>query len=94
MSTGRVSVRWCRLLVAAIVFSAGCRAYHGNFPLPDGKAVHDDVQYFPPGPPARQSKELAAQQRARLRQMGMDVDEPAPTAGDSKISPAETSSPR
>ena len=46
--------------------------------LPSGKYMHDDVQYFPPGPDFPWANTQAATQRARMQAMGI---EPPPGAG-------------
>jgi hypothetical protein len=46
--------------------------------LPSGKYMHDDVQYFPPGPDFPWANTQAATQRARMQAMGI---EPAPGEG-------------
>ena len=56
--------------------------------LPSGKYMHDDVQYFPPGPDFPWANTQAATQRARMRQMGLDVEGPAQIAPVSGLPPA------
>jgi hypothetical protein len=56
-------VRWqCMLLLAAaaVVPATGCQVDIGGQTLPSGYYLNDDVQYFPPGPEFKLSKEAAA----------------------------------
>jgi hypothetical protein len=47
--------------------------------LPSGKYIHDDVQYFAPGPHFPWANTQAATQRARMQAMGYDVPSSLPT---------------
>lgn len=52
------------LAVVALVVSAnstGCQIWEGGQTLPSGYYIHDDIQYFPPGPEFKLSREAAAQ---------------------------------
>jgi hypothetical protein len=49
---------------------------YAGMTLPSGKYMHDDVQYFAPGPNFPWANTQAATQRARMQAMGM---EPEPT---------------
>ena len=67
---------WLATAVAAagLVPSVGCQVEYGGMTLPSPHYMFDDVQYFPPGPEFPWANTNAATQRARMRQMGMDVD--------------------
>ncbi|HWE36547.1 MAG TPA: hypothetical protein VG406_08275 [Isosphaeraceae bacterium] len=74
--------RWAAVALVVALPAIGCQAEHAGMTLPSGKYMNDDVQYFPPGQEFRWSNTLAAQQRARMRMMGMDVPEsPLPGLG-------------
>jgi len=79
------SNRGRRLAVGAVLAlgwmlpSTGCQTEYAGMTLPSGKYMHDDVQYFPPGPDFPWANTQAATQRARMQGMGMDV--PAPGTG-------------
>lgn len=65
---------WAALVVAGgLVPSIGCQVEYAGMTLPSGKYLHDDVQYFAPGPDFPWANTNAATQRARMRAMGMDV---------------------
>jgi len=48
------------LLAATVVPTVGCQVDIGGQTLPSGFYLQDDVQYFPPGPEFKLSKEAAA----------------------------------
>lgn len=48
------------LAAAAVVPAMGCQVDIGGQTLPSGYYLADDVQYFPPGPEFKLSKEAAA----------------------------------
>ncbi len=48
------------LLAATVVPAVGCQVDIGGQTLPSGFYLQDDVQYFPPGPEFKLSKEAAA----------------------------------
>jgi len=48
-------------LVAAAAGSTGCQITESGQTLPSGYYVQDDIQYFPPGPEFKLSREAAAQ---------------------------------
>ncbi len=78
ISSRRPGVRrraaWAALVVAGgLVPGVGCQVEYAGMTLPSGKYMHDDVQYFPPGPDFPWANTNAATQRARMRAMGMDV---------------------
>jgi hypothetical protein len=58
--------RWRAILggtaLLATVGLAGCQVDVGGQTLPSPYYLQDDVQYFPPGPEFKLSKEAAAQQ--------------------------------
>lgn len=47
--------------VAAAVASTGCQITESGQTLPSGYYMQDDIQYFPPGPEFKLSREAAAQ---------------------------------
>ncbi len=67
-----------RLVALAAVSAAtaliGCQVHVGGQTLPSPRYLQDDVQYFPPGPEFKLSREAAAIQAAleeeRLRKAG------------------------
>jgi hypothetical protein len=48
-------------LVVAAVASTGCQITESGQTLPSGYYIQDDIQYFPPGPEFKLSREAAAQ---------------------------------
>lgn len=68
-------------MVGSLFGMVGCQAEYAGMTLPSGRYLYDDVQYFPTGTDFPWANTLAAQQRARMRQMGMDVPENAPGGG-------------
>jgi hypothetical protein len=66
---------WAGLSVGGFVPSVGCQVEYAGMTLPSGKYMHDDVQYFPPGPDFPWANTQAATQRAHMQAMGI---EPAP----------------
>ena len=90
LSRPRPSVRrlaaWCALAVGWLLPSTGCQVEYAGMTLPSGKYMHDDVQYFAPGPDFPWANTQAATQRARMQQMGIEVaplnqSGPVPAAG-------------
>ena len=71
-------VLWAGLAVGWLLPSTGCQVEYAGMTLPSGKYMHDDVQYFPPGPDFPWANTQAATQRARMQTMGI---EPAPAPG-------------
>jgi hypothetical protein len=61
------------LSVGGILPAVGCQAEYAGMTLPSGKYMHDDVQYFAPGPDFPWANTQAATQRARMQAMGLDV---------------------
>lgn len=76
-ATRRRAALWSAAAVGLLTASVGCQVEYAGMTLPSGKYMHDDVQYFPRGPEFPWANTQAATQRARMRQMGMDVP-PAP----------------
>jgi hypothetical protein len=70
---------WAGLSVGWLLPSAGCQVEYAGMTLPSGKYMHDDVQYFPPGPNFPWANTNAATQRARMAAMGIEA--PPPEAG-------------
>ena len=78
---------WAGLSVGWLLPSAGCQVEYAGMTLPSGKYMHDDVQYFPPGPHFPWAFTQAATQRARMQAMGMEVPPPGQT-GPLNVAPA------
>ena len=81
---GRHSAILSALAVLWILPSVGCQVEYAGMTLPSGKYMHDDVQYFPPGPSFPWANTQAATQRARMQAMGI---EPGPVAGGPTVAP-------
>ena len=61
---------WLRTgLVVIGIASIGCQAEHAGMTLPSGKYMYDDVQYFPPGPEFKLSREAAAMKAYKNEQI-------------------------
>jgi hypothetical protein len=69
---GRRLALWTALSVGWLLPSVGCQVEYAGMTLPSGKYMHDDVQYFPPGPDFPWANTQAATQRARMEAMGME----------------------
>jgi hypothetical protein len=72
-------VLWAGLSVGWLLPSTGCQVEYAGMTLPSGKYMHDDVQYFAPGPYFPWANTQAATQRARMQAMGIEA--PGPEAG-------------
>ncbi len=64
---------WAGLSVGSILPTVGCQVEYAGMTLPSGKYLHDDVQYFPPGPDFPWANTQAATQRARMQAQGLDM---------------------
>lgn len=62
---------WAGLSIGWILPSTGCQVEYAGMTLPSGKYMHDDVQYFAPGPDFPWANTQAATQRARMQAMGL-----------------------
>ena len=82
---GRSSAVWTALALGWVLPLTGCQVEYAGMTLPSGKYMHDDVQYFAPGPDFRWANTQAATQRARMQAMGMDV--PPPPSGPLTVTP-------
>src|SRR5690242_21684527 len=71
-ATSRRVALWSALAVGWILPSVGCQVEYAGMTLPSGKYMHDDVQYFPPGPDFPWANTQAATQRARMQAMGIE----------------------
>jgi hypothetical protein len=71
------------LAVLGLLASTGCQVEYAGMTLPSGKYMHDDVQYFAPGPEFPYANTQAATQRAKMQAAGIAVP---PVAGDSGVS--------
>lgn len=76
---GRRLALWTALSVGWLLPSAGCQVEYAGMTLPSGKYMHDDVQYFAPGPNFPFANTQAATQRARMQAQGIDPGAPLPT---------------
>lgn len=65
------------LAVLGLLPLVGCQVEYAGMTLPSGKYMHDDIQYFEPGPHFPWANTQAATQRARMASMGI---EPEPVA--------------
>jgi len=72
---------WAGLSVAWLLPSAGCQVEYAGMTLPSGKYMHDDVQYFAPGPDFPWANTQAATQRARMQAMGYEAPPPEGAPG-------------
>ena len=75
---------WAAVLAGVVLPSVGCQVEYAGMTLPSGKYMHDDVQYFAPGPPFPWANTQAATQRARMQAMGI---EPGAAAAGPLIAP-------
>ena len=68
---------WLLLLgcAAACSSSVGCQATVGGQTLPSAYYLRDDLQYFPPGPEFKLSREVQAIEEYKLRQRGAATEE-------------------
>jgi hypothetical protein len=83
---GRRWMLWAGLAVGWILPSVGCQVEYAGMTLPSGKYMHDDVQYFPPGPDFPWANTQAATQRARMQAMG--IEPPPSETGPLTVPPA------
>lgn len=60
--TTKAWLRWtfCGIGLIACLGAMGCQTTIGGQTLPSPYYIHDDVQYFPPGPEFKLSREAAA----------------------------------
>jgi hypothetical protein len=65
---------WAALAIGWLLPSVGCQVEYAGMTLPSGKYMHDDVQYFAPGPDFPLANTQAASQRARMQQMGLEPE--------------------
>ena len=79
---------WLLVLGCAAVASTsvGCQTTIGGQTLPSAYYLKDDLQYFPPGPEFKLTRQVQALEEYKLRQMGGGLVEetipaPAPGAG-------------
>lgn len=73
--------------IACLLPLPGCQAEYGSTTLPGGKYMHDDVQYFAPGPNFPFANTQAATQRARMQAQGTDAAQlPTANAADARTS--------
>ncbi|MGE3820904.1 MAG: hypothetical protein AB7I30_15935 [Isosphaeraceae bacterium] len=90
LSRSRPAVRrlaaWAALALGWLLPTTGCQVEYAGMTLPSGKYMHDDVQYFPPGPDFPWANTQAATQRARMQAMGIDPGTP-PNAGPMVVPP-------
>src|SRR3954470_22637756 len=72
-SSCRRFLLWSGLAIGWLLPSVGCQVEYAGMTLPSGKYMHDDVQYFPPGPDFPWANTQAATQRARMQAMGVEA---------------------
>lgn len=65
---------WSAIALGLVLPATGCQVEYAGMTLPSGKYMHDDVQYFAPGPHFPWANTQAATQRARMRAMGIEPD--------------------
>ncbi|WP_435017684.1 hypothetical protein TA3x_005303 [Tundrisphaera sp. TA3] len=86
-SQGRRASVWAGAAVLGLLTATGCQVEYAGMTLPSGKYMHDDVQYFAPGPDFPYANTQAATQRAKMAANGIAVPPPpgaaveAPVAG-------------
>ena len=68
----RWSVR-AGVAILGLLASTGCQVEYAGMTLPSGKYMHDDVQYFAPGPEFAYANTQAATQRARMQAQGIPL---------------------
>ena len=87
----RWSVR-AGVAILGLLASTGCQVEYAGMTLPSGKYMHDDVQYFAPGPEFAFANTQAATQRARMQAQGIPTPPPpglnGPGGGMMGIGPA------
>lgn len=73
---------WLLVLGCAAVASTsvGCQTTIGGQTLPSAYYLRDDLQYFPPGPEFRLTRQVQALDEYRLRQQGGGGEEGPPQA--------------
>ncbi|WP_406697651.1 hypothetical protein V5E97_02180 [Singulisphaera sp. Ch08] len=71
---------WAALALGWLLPSVGCQVEYAGMTLPSGKYMHDDVQYFAPGPNFPMANSQAAAQRARMQAMGLEPESIGPVA--------------
>ncbi len=79
-------VVWAGLALGWILPTTGCQVEYAGMTLPSGKYMHDDVQYFAPGPAFPWANTQAATQRARMQAMG--IEPPPGEVGPGGVPPA------
>ena len=67
-STSRLNVALCGVLLLLAACGTGCQVSVGGQTLPSPYYMDDDVQYFPPGPEFKLSREAAALKAARAEE--------------------------
>ena len=72
-SSCRRFLLWSGLAIGWLLPSVGCQVEYAGMTLPSGKYMHDDVQYFAPGPDFPWANTQAATQRARMQSMGLEA---------------------
>ena len=58
-SKGWMHAMLCGFVLAAAVTTTGCQSSLSGQTLPSPYYIHDDVQYFPPGPEFKLTEEAA-----------------------------------
>lgn len=65
----------------ATCLSSGCQTTIGGQTLPSAYYLRDDIQYFPPGPEFKLSKQVAAIEEYKADQAGLQDALTAPAPG-------------
>ena len=69
------------LVLLGLLASTGCQVEYAGMTLPSGKYMHDDVQYFAPGPDFPYANTQAATMRARMQAQGIPTPPPPGLGG-------------
>ena len=80
---------WLLVLGCAVVCSSsvGCQTTIGGQTLPSAYYLKDDLQYFPPGPEFKLTRQVQAIEEYKLRQQGGGLIEDAVPATDRAAEP-------
>ena len=82
---------WLMVLGCAAVCSSsvGCQTTIGGQTLPSAYYLKDDLQYFPPGPEFKLTRQVQAMEEYKLRQQGgATSDDAGPAPGPAPVAPA------
>ncbi len=82
---GRRASAWAGAAVLGLLTATGCQVEYAGMTLPSGKYMHDDVQYFAPGPDFPYANTQAATQRARMAASGLPTPPPPGAAAPAAV---------